>query len=169
MSHHQTFASLNENYVASYDKGHLPLPPSKRLAVVTCMDARIDPVSQLGINLGEAHVIRNAGGLAKEALRSIVISQRLLGTHEVAVFHHTDCGMLTFSNEIIRDKVKSEEYGNVEVAKLVDQIDFGPFPDLEQSVKDDVKFLKGNPLLLDGTVVTGWTYDVKTGKVNQIA
>lgn len=76
--------------------------------------------------------------------------------------------MLTFSNEIIRDKVKSEKSGNVEVAKLVDQIDFGPFPDLEQSVKDDVKFLKGNPLLLDGTVVTGWTYDVKTGKVFRI-
>ncbi|KAF9474086.1 carbonic anhydrase [Pholiota conissans] len=169
MSYHQSFTSLNHNYVASFDKGHLPLPPSKHVAVVTCMDARVEPASQLGINLGEAHVIRNAGGRAKEALRSIVISQRLLGTREVAVFHHTDCGMLTFNNEDIRKQIKSEESGKAEVASLVDHIDFLPFPDLEQSVKDDVEFLKENPLLLEGTVITGWTYDVKTGKVKQIA
>lgn len=95
-------------------------------------------------------------------MRSIVISQRLLGTHEVVVYHHTDCGMLTFTNEIIREKVNSETPG---VAEIVDKIDFLPFPHLEQSVKDDVKFLSENPLLLPGTTVTGWVYDVKSGKV----
>ncbi|KAF8973688.1 carbonic anhydrase [Flammula alnicola] len=168
MSVHQHFVSLNENYVSSFNKGDLPMPPSKKVAVVTCMDARIEPASQLGINLGEAHVIRNAGGLAKEALRSIVISQRLLGTREVAVFHHTDCGMLTFTNETIREKVKSEEAGNAAVAELVDEIDFLPFPEVEESVKNDLKFLKDSPLLLEGTTFSGWVYDVKTGKVKQV-
>ncbi|KJA25765.1 hypothetical protein HYPSUDRAFT_37235 [Hypholoma sublateritium FD-334 SS-4] len=168
MAYHEKIADLNGKYAASFDKGDLPLPPSKKVIVLTCMDARVEPASQLGINLGEAHVIRNAGGLAKDALRSIVISQRLLGTREVAIFHHTDCGMLTFTNEVIRDQVKSEEAGNAAIVSAVDSIDFLPFPDLVQSVKDDVKFVKENPLVLDGTTVTGWTYDVRTGKVAQI-
>ncbi|KIM40759.1 hypothetical protein M413DRAFT_446145 [Hebeloma cylindrosporum] len=168
MSVHREFVPNNEKYVSSFDKGHLALPPARHLTVVTCMDARIEPASQLGINLGDAHVIRNAGGSTKEALRSIVISQRLLGTREVAVFHHTGCGMLTFTNEHLRDKVKSEAPGNEVVAKAVDSIDFLPFPQLEESVKADVKFLKENPLLLEGTTVTGWTYDVTTGKIKQV-
>ncbi|CAA7259954.1 unnamed protein product [Cyclocybe aegerita] len=168
MSAHQDFIPGNELYVSTFDKGHLPLPPSKKVAVVTCMDARIEPATQLGINLGEAHVIRNAGGSAKEALRSVVISQRLLGTREVAVFHHTDCGMLTFTNEQLHDKVKAEAPGNAAVAAAVDAIDFLPFSQLEESVKEDVKFLKENPLLLEGTNLTGWVYDVTTGKVQRV-
>jgi len=168
MAFHENIVDLNGKYATSFDKGDLPLPPSKKVIVLTCMDARVEPASQLGINLGEAHVIRNAGGVAKEALRSIVISQRLLGTREVAIFHHTDCGMLTFTNEVIRNKIKSEEPGSSAVASAADSIDFLPFPDLVQSVKDDVKFVKENPLVLDGTTVTGWTYDVKTGKVTQV-
>ncbi|KAJ3509802.1 hypothetical protein NLJ89_g5025 [Agrocybe chaxingu] len=164
MSAHQDFIPGNELYVSTFDKGHLPLPPSKKVAVVTCMDARIEPATQLGINLGEAHVIRNAGGSAKEALRSVVISQRLLGTREVAVFHHTDCGMLTFTNEQLHEKVKAEAPGNAAVAAAVDAIDFLPFSQLEESVKEDVAFLKENPLILDGTILTGWVYDVTTGK-----
>ena len=143
------------------------------------------PAAQLQINLGEAHVIRNAGGCAyvgtfrqivsysstvnfvcsKEALRSIVISQRLLGTTEIAVFHHTDCGMLTFTNDDIRHKVKTEEPGNAVVAEAVDKIDFLPFPHLEESVKDDVEYLKGSKLLKKGTHLSGWIYDVTQGKV----
>ena len=141
------------------------------------------PAAQLQINLGEAHVIRNAGGSAyvnlflieshqllnyfasKEALRSIVISQRLLGTTEIAVFHHTDCGMLTFTNDDIRHKVKTEEPGNVVVAEAVDKIDFLPFPKLEESVKDDIDYLKGSKLLKKDTHVSGWIYDVTNGKV----
>ena len=138
------------------------------------------PAAQLQINLGEAHVIRNAGGSAyvdirfipvsltvcsKEALRSIVISQRLLGTTEIAVFHHTNCGMLTFTNDDIRHKVKTEEPGNAAVAEAIDKIDFLPFPNLEESVKDDVEFLKGSKLIKEGTHLSGWIYDVTTGKV----
>ncbi|KDR85306.1 hypothetical protein GALMADRAFT_234092 [Galerina marginata CBS 339.88] len=168
MAAHQNFIPSNNSYASSFDKGHLPLPPSKQLIVVSCMDARLEPASQLGIGLGEAHVIRNAGGSAKEALRSIVISQRLLGTREVAVFHHTDCGMLTFTNEHLRDKVKSEAPGNAVVAEAVDKIDFLTFPHLEESVKDDVKFLKDSPLVLQDTTITGWVYDVTTGKAKQV-
>ena len=102
---------------------------------------------------------------SKEALRSIVISQRLLGTTEIAIFHHTDCGMLTFTNDDIRHKVKTEEPGNVVVADAVDKIDFLPFPNLKESVKDDVEFLKGSKLLKKGTHLSGWIYDVTSGKV----
>ncbi|PPQ64739.1 hypothetical protein CVT26_002683 [Gymnopilus dilepis] len=184
MPSHETFASLNESYASSFDKGNLPLPPSKQLIVGMrappasvllsyddslmhgCSLSTSRPASQLGINLGEAHVIRNAGGSAKDALRSIVISQRLLGTREIAVFHHTDCGMLTFTNEVIRDKVKSEAPGDATVAEAVDRIDFLTFPNLEESVKDDISFLKENPLVLKGTELSGWIYDVNTGKVS---
>ena len=128
-------------------------------------------------------MIRNAGGSAyvnifffcylikliiissKEALRSILISQRLLGTTEVAVFHHTDCGMLTFTNDVIRHKIKAEEQGNVVVAEAVDKIDFLTLSNLEESVKDDIQFLKGSQLLKQGTHLSGWIYDVTSGKV----
>jgi len=165
MATHQELSLKNELYATTFDKGDLPLPPSKKLIIVTCMDARIDPAAHLQISLGEAHVIRNAGGSAKEALRSIVISQRLLGTTEIAVFHHTDCGMLTFTNDDIRHKVKTEEPGNVVVAEAVDKIDFLPFPNLKESVKDDIQFLKGSQLLKQGTHLSGWIYDVTTGKI----
>lgn len=94
-----------------------------------------------------------------------MISQRLLGTTEIAVFHHTDCGMLTFTNDDIRHKVKTEEPGNAVVAEAVDKIDFLPFPHLEESVKDDVEYLKGSKLLKKGTHLSGWIYDVTQGKV----
>lgn len=94
-----------------------------------------------------------------------MISQRLLGTTEIAVFHHTDCGMLTFTNDDIRRKVKNEEPGKAAVAEAVDNIDFLPFPDLKESVKDDINFLKGSQLLKGGTNLSGWIYDVTTGKV----
>jgi len=102
---------------------------------------------------------------SKEALRSVVISQRLLGTKEIVIFHHTDCGMLTFTNEYLREKVKSESPGNPTVAATVDSIDFLTFPHLEQSVEDDVKYLKDSQLLVEGSTVTGWVYDVHSGKV----
>ncbi|KAF4572587.1 hypothetical protein EYR36_007095 [Pleurotus pulmonarius] len=164
MSHSIDFATNNAQYASTFTQGHLPLPPSKKIIVVTCMDARVEPAGQLGIGLGEAHVIRNAGGLAKDALRSIVISQRLLGTREIAVFHHTGCGMLTFTSPEIKQLVKDAQPGNTDVAAAVDAIDFGPFSELETSVKSDVEFLKGNPLLLEGTKISGWTYDVTSGK-----
>ncbi|KAF8805588.1 carbonic anhydrase [Phlegmacium glaucopus] len=166
MASYQELILKNERYASTFDKGNLPLPPSKKLVVVTCMDARIDPAAQLQINLGEAHVIRNAGGSAKEALRSIVISQRLLGTTEVAVFHHTNCGMLTFTNDDIRQKVKAEEPGNIAVAEAIDKIDFLTFPNLKESVQDDIHYLKESKLLKEGTHLSGWIYDVTTGKIS---
>ncbi|TFK30757.1 carbonic anhydrase [Coprinopsis marcescibilis] len=164
----EAYASNNSAYVGSFDKGELSLPPSKKVIVVTCMDARIEPAGQLGIDLGEAHVIRNAGGSAKEALRSIIISQRLLGTREVAVYHHTDCGMLTFTTEQLRGIVRDASPGNEAVASAVNQIDFLEISNLEESVKDDVTFLKQNPLVLPESKITGWTYDVRSGKVAQV-
>jgi len=162
----QAFKPANDKYVENFgEKGSLPLPPGKKLVVVTCMDARLDPAAHLGISEGDAHVIRNAGGAAKEALRSIIISQQLLGTREIAVFHHTDCGMLTFTTPQLQEKLKQS---HPHAASQIDTIDFLEFPDLEQSVKDDVSFLKKHPLVLDETEITGWVYDVKTGKVTQV-
>lgn len=169
MAAHLEFPKRNEAYAATFDKGDLALLPAKKFIVVTCMDARVEPASQLGIELGDAHVIRNAGGLAQDAIRSIVISQRLLGTREIAVIHHTGCGMLLFSTEHLRKVVKDADPGNPVVAEAVNQVDFLEFGHLEESVKNDVNFLQEHPLVLRDTNVTGWIYDVTKGKVTQIA
>jgi carbonic anhydrase len=153
----------NESYAANFSKGDLPMPPGKQVAVVACMDARLIPTRALGLDEGEAHVIRNAGGRAQDALRSLVISQRLLGTKEVLVIHHTDCGMLTFSNDDLYAKVQED------LGADASDIDFLPFPDLEQSVRDDVQFLKNSPLIPDDVSVRGFVYDVKTGKVTEVS
>jgi carbonic anhydrase len=129
---------------------------------VTCMDARIDPASAFGIELGDAHVIRNAGGNAKDALRSILISEHLLGTREVVLVKHTGCGMLTFSNNDAASVV--EKNG----AKLQSGFDFQPFGDLEQAVKDDIEFLKAEESLPKGVAFSGWIYEVETGKTKHI-
>ncbi len=154
--------AANAEYAKSFDRGDLPMPPRRRVAIVTCMDARILPARILGLDMGDAHVIRNAGGRARDALRSLVISQRLLGTREVAVIHHTDCGMMTFSNEALRAKVREELGANAS------DIDFLPFSDLEQSVKDDVAFLKASPLIPDDVSIRGFVYDVRTGTLREI-
>ena len=135
------------------------------------MDSRIDPVPAFGIGPGEAHVVRNAGGSAVDALRSVLISHHLLGTVEVLVVKHTGCGMLTFDNPAGRAAVASS-LGAACGPKQKDdleKIDLLPFADLEASVRDDVEFLKGCGLLKEGTTVSGWTYDVGTGKVKHIA
>jgi carbonic anhydrase len=138
--------------------GDLPAEPIKRVAVVACMDARLDPLPALGLDLGDAHVIRNAGGLAREALRSLVLSQQLLGTREVLILHHTDCGMLTFENEELYERLGA----------AAREIDFMPFSDLDQSVRDDVQFLKDSPLIPDEIPIRGFVHDVKTGDVREI-
>ncbi|KAJ7129254.1 carbonic anhydrase [Mycena epipterygia] len=169
MPQHTEFVKSNEQYVAAFgNKGDLAMPPAKKLIIVTCMDARLDPAAHLGIKEGDAHIIRNAGGVAKDELRSLVISQRLLGTREIAVFHHTDCGMLTFASNDVRSIVKDAAKGDAVVAARVDAIDFLEFKDLEGSIKEDVAWLKSEPLLLPETTVTGWIYDVKSGKVSQV-
>ena len=137
--------------------------PALKLAVLTCMDARIDPEALLGLRPGDAHVIRNAGGRASDdAIRSLIISSRLLGTREFAVVHHTDCGMLTFSNDDLRGKLEAETGADAS------GIDFLPFGDLQQSVRDDVAAIKASPFIDEDIPVRGFVYDVKTGRLTEV-
>ncbi|KAJ5129756.1 Carbonic anhydrase [Penicillium bovifimosum] len=155
------FEAANAKYVASFTKGDLQLPPQRKVAVVACMDARLDPARALGLEEGDAHVIRNAGGRVSDALRSIIISQQLLGTREIVIVHHTDCGMLTFTDEVIRDKIRGELHQNA------DHIAFLPFGDLVQSVKDDILWLRNSPLVLD-VPITGYVYEVESGRIVKV-
>jgi carbonic anhydrase len=155
------FVQANQQYAAAFDKGSLPMPPRRHVAVVTCMDARLDPAKFLGLQEGDAHVIRNAGGRAADAIRSLVISQQLLGTREVVVIHHTDCGMLTFTDDQLRQKLR-DDLG----AQTTDA--FLPFSDLEQSVRDDVAAIRTSPLLLKDVPVRGFIYDVRTGRLQEV-
>src|SRR5919199_6626913 len=124
------FLQANQQYAAAFDKGSLPMPPRRHVAVVTCMDARLDPAKFLGLQEGDAHVIRNAGGtVTDDALRSLVISHHLLGTEEALVIGHTDCGMLTFTNDDLRGRLGPEAAN----------VDFLPFPDLEERVRESVR------------------------------
>ncbi len=153
----------NARYARAFDKGQLPMPPGRRLAILTCMDARLDPAKFLGLQEGDAHVIRNAGGRASDdAIRSLIISQQLLGTREVVVIHHTDCGMLTFSNEALRRQL-SERLG-VDAT----HVDFLPFSDLAQSVREDVRRVRSSPFVPQDIAVSGYVYDVTTGKLREI-
>jgi carbonic anhydrase len=159
--------AANEHYATEFaqsKKGSLPIPPARKLVVITCMDARIDPAASLGLSEGDAHVIRNAGGRASgDALRSLVISQQLLGTEEVAVIHHTDCGMLTFTNDRLR-QICRDEFG-----REPSDVDFLPFSDLEQSVRDDVEAVRTFPFVRSDTRVSGFVYDVRTGRLSEVA
>src|SRR5438105_3200304 len=160
MSVVQEFLKANEAYAANFQKGHLPMPPARHVAVLTCMDARLHPSRFLGLQEGDAHVIRNAGGRASDdAIRSLVISQQLLGTNTVVVIHHTDCGMLTFSNDDLRTKIKQDLHADA------DHIDFLPFNDLAQSVRDDVATIRNSPLIPKNIEVSGFIYDVRSGRL----
>ena len=130
------------------------------------MDARIDPAAAFGIGLGDAHVIRNAGASAKDGLRSIIISEQLLGTNEIILVKHTGCGMLTFTNADA-DKIVKDNLGDAAATELKG-LDWLTFPDLEKAVKDDVAWLKASKAVPSGVTISGWVYDVTTGKTKQI-
>jgi carbonic anhydrase len=159
----QEFLKANGTYASTFHKGDLAMPPARHVAVLVCMDARIDPARALGLEEGDAHVIRNAGGRAADALRSLVISEQLLGTTEIVIIHHTDCGMLTFSNEDLRKKVKQDLHADA------DHIDFLPFKDVEQSVRDDVAYLRESPFIPQSIGISGYIYDVKSGKLHPVS
>lgn len=155
--------TANEEFASSFGKGGLPMPPARGLAILTCMDARLHPEQFCGLDFGDAHVIRNAGGRASDdAVRSLVISQRLLGTDEIVVIHHTDCGMLTFSNEVLVAKIDQDLGADAR------GWDFLPFSDLEKSVVDDVDKLRNSPLIPDDIPIAGAIYDVGSGRLNEV-
>jgi carbonic anhydrase len=153
----------NEKYSSNFKYGDLQIPPSRKLAVLACMDARLTVENFLGLTTGDSHIIRNAGGIATDdAIRSLIISHELLGTQEFVVVNHTDCGMLTFTDEELRKKLAGKY--NVDVSGLT----FYSFPDLEQNVKNQVKKIKSTPFLPKDIPVYGFTYDVKTGKLRRV-
>ncbi len=164
MSERPAVLAANERYAAAFGKGDLPMPPGRRLAILACMDARLDPAKALGLEEGDAHVIRNAGGRASDdAIRSLVISQQLLGTREVLVIHHTDCGMLTFTNEQLRERLRRDLSADAAA------VDFLPFADLEESVRQDAATIRSSPLVPGDVAVRGFVYDVRTGRLREVA
>jgi len=158
--------AANRRYSAGFDRtgdGAKPAPPARHVAVLTCMDARLHPEEFLQLAVGDAHVIRNAGGRASDdAVRSLVISSQLLGTNAFIVIHHTDCGMLSFSNDDLRGKLRDT------LGADASAIDFLPFSDLDQSVRDDVRSLLASPLIAPGITVSGFIYDVRSGELREV-
>jgi carbonic anhydrase len=152
----------NESYAKSFAKGDLAMPPAKRVAVLACMDARLDVHKILGLHEGEAHVIRNAGGVATDdAIRSLTISQRLLGTNEIILIHHTDCGMLTFKDDDLKQKIESEV--GVKPAFAMEAFD-----SLEDDVKQSIARIQASPFIPNKSSVRGFVYDVKSGRLNEV-
>ena len=152
----------NERYVNSFDKGDLPMPPAKQIAIVTCMDARLSPYVMLGLSEGDAHVIRNAGGvITDDEIRSLMISQRLLGTREVMLIHHTDCGMLTFSDEELREQIQQE-------VGIKPHFPLETFADLEEDVRQSIKRIEASPFIPHKDSVRGFIYEVETGHLREV-
>jgi carbonic anhydrase len=153
----------NARYATGFDGANVPLPPAKRIAIVTCMDARLDVHALLGLEVGDAHVIRNAGGVVTDdAVRSLVISQRFLGTREIMLIHHTDCGMLTFTDEKLKDTIQ-EETG------FRPPFPFLAFSDLEESVRRGVARLSASPFVPHRGSIRGFVYEVETGRLRAVA
>jgi len=150
-----------ERYASSFDKADLPLPPARKLAVVACMDARLIPTKVLGLEEGDAHVIRNAGGVVTDdAIRSLSISQRLLGTEEIVLIHHTDCGMLTFTDDEFRRSIQDET--GVKPSWAAET-----FPDLDEDVRQSIARIKASPFIPRKNV-RGFVYDVETGGLREV-
>ncbi len=155
--------AANARYAASFAAADAPGKPRLKLAVVTCMDARIDPAALLGLTPGDAQVIRNAGGRADEsAIRSLVVSYKLLGTREFVVIHHESCGMLSFTNEELRAALKTD------LGADASDVDFWPFSDLDESVRDDMRTLRESPLIPADIAISGFVYDVRTGRLREV-
>ncbi len=154
--------AANATYAATFNHGDLPLPPSRQVAILACMDARLDPARVLGLNEGDAHVIRNAGGVASEdAIRSLTISQRLLGTREIVVIHHTDCGMETFADDDLKAAIIAETGQRPAFA-------FEAFPDASADVTQTIRRIRSNPFVPHTDNIRGFVYDVRTGTLQEV-
>jgi carbonic anhydrase len=151
-----------QDYSAAFDKGDLPMPPGRKIAIVACMDARLNPYGLLGLSEGDAHVIRNAGGVVTEdAIRSLAISQRLLGTEEIVLIHHTDCGMLTFKDDDFKASVEADT--GIRPAWAAEA-----FPDLDADVRQSIARVKASPFIVHKNV-RGFVYEVETGKLREVS
>ena len=163
MSYFENFLKANQAYVELHGDLHLSIKPKTKVAIVTCMDSRLHVAPALGLALGDAHILRNAGGrVTEDMIRSLVISQQQMGTREIVVLHHTDCGAQTFNNEDFQEHLKCE------LGVDVSGQDFLPFQDIDESVREDMKLLLECPLIPDDVIISGAVYDVDTGSMREI-
>ena len=154
----------NKSYADEFELGHLPTSPARKLAIVACMDARLTVEQALGLKTGDAHIIRNAGGIVTEdALRSLIISHYLLGTQEFMVINHTDCGMLTFKDEDLKKQLQEKTQTTAVIPET-----FHAFSDLEKNVKEQVEKIKSHPWMPKDVTVRGFVYDVREGKLHEV-
>ena len=152
-----------KGYAASFDKGGLPMPPGRKVAIVACMDARLNPYGLLGLEEGDAHVIRNAGGvITDDEIRSLAISQRLLGTEEIVLIHHTDCGMLTFTDDDFKRSIQDELGIKPEWAAEA-------FPDVDEDVRQSLARVNASPFIPKKDSVRGFVYEVETGNLREVS
>lgn len=163
MSYFENFLKTNQAYADLHGSSHLPLKPKTKVAIITCMDSRLHVAQALGLALGDAHILRNAGGrVTDDMIRSLVISEQQLGTREIVVLHHTDCGAQTFTNPEFQDQLQKD------LGVDVHDCDFLPFSDVEESVREDMAILRKSPLIPDDIEISGAVYDVDTGRMTQV-
>ena len=163
MSYFENFLKANQAYVELHGDLHLSIKPKTKVAIVTCMDSRLHVAPALGLALGDAHILRNAGGrVTDDMIRSLVISQQQMGTREIVVLHHTDCGAQTFKNGDFQEHLKRE------LGVDVTGQDFLPFQDIDESVREDMRLLQESPLIPDDVVISGAVYDVDTGRMTVV-
>ena len=162
MSTTEEFIAANREYASNFTKGDKPLPPARKTAVVACMDARIETGRLLGLEEGDAHVIRNAGGVVSDdVIRSLAISQRLLGTKEIVLIHHTDCGMLTFKDDEVKAQIEDE-------TGIRPSFALEAFSDLEDDIRQSIKRIRSSPFIPNKDSIRGFVYDVRTGLLNEV-
>jgi carbonic anhydrase len=151
-----------ERYAATFDKGHLPMPPARQIAVVACMDARLNPYGLLGLSEGDAHIIRNAGGVVSDdVIRSLAVSQRLLGTREIILIHHSDCGMLTFTDDAVKAQIEAD-------TGIRPPFALEAFPDAAKDVTQSLARIAASPFIPHKDQVRGFVYDVASGRLNEV-
>jgi carbonic anhydrase len=162
MSAIDTYLDNNAKYSADFSKGNLPMPPARKIAIVACMDARLETGALLGLENGDAHVIRNAGGvITDDVIRSLTISQRLLGTREIMLIHHTDCGMLTFTDAELKEAIQKET--GIRPPFAIDT-----FSDLEEDVRQSIARITASPFVVHKDAIRGFVYEVETGRLREV-